>query len=281
MKKLIFAVTLLTVATVLLNACRKKEEKDTDITYAEENALFENTYNDMSTIADQSAKSGIITVLGKLKPEYQNTNELLITGCATVTFDTMVTPKKITIDFGTANCLCNDFRYRRGKLEVTFTGLYKDSGTIITITPQNYFVNDIQILGNKIVKNKGRNTANNLVYDITENGQIIKANSGGTAFWTSSRTREWQAGESTPLNWTDDVYKITGTANGTTSAGKTYNLTITTALIKALSCKWIQSGVLDITPQGKPTRTLDFGGGTCDNAATVTISGTTYNITLP
>jgi hypothetical protein len=40
-------------------------------------------------------------------------------------------------------------------------------------------------------------------------------------------------------------------------------------------------GTLEHTPGGKATRYIDFGNGTCDDQATVTINGTTYTITLP
>jgi hypothetical protein len=98
--------------------------------------------------------------------------------------------------------------------------------------------------------------------------------------WTSQRSREWIAGESTPLNWADDEYLISGTANGTGFNGNTFNVTITQALHIALNCRWIEEGKLEFTPSGKPTRYLNYGSG-CDALATVTINGIVFNITLP
>ncbi len=40
------------------------------------------------------------------------------------------------------------------------------------------------------------------------------------------------------------------------------------------------SGTVEILPDGKPLRILYFGNGECDNDATVTINGETYNINL-
>ncbi len=48
-----------------------------------------------------------------------------------------------------------------------------------------------------------------------------------------------------------------------------------------MSCRNIVAGQLAITPDGKATRYINFGTGTCDNDATVTINGNVYNITLP
>jgi hypothetical protein len=163
---------------------------------------------------------------------------------------------------------------------MTFTGRYREAGTVINFTFDNYYVNDNQLLGTKSVTNLGPNAAGNLVYKVVIEGKIIKAN-GATITWTSTRQREWLAGAATPLLLSDDVYSITGSASGTTAAGKSYTILITKALIRKMSCRWFESGVLDVTPQGKPTRTLDYGNTGCDNNATVTILGVTFPITLP
>jgi hypothetical protein len=78
----------------------------------------------------------------------------------------------------------------------------------------------------------------------------------------------------------DDVYLIEGSTTGTSARGSSYSAVITTPLRKANACPWIESGVVTITPRNKKTRTIDFGDGTCDNKATVTIEGKVYNITL-
>ena len=57
-------------------------------------------------------------------------------------------------------------------------------------------------------------------------------------------------------------------------------MSITSPLKRDLSCNWISAGTIELQPTGKPLRTIDFGTGTCDNQATVTINGTIYNITL-
>jgi hypothetical protein len=92
-----------------------------------------------------------------------------------------------------------------------------------------------------------------------------------------------------PINWPQARIGITGSASGTTAAGNSYTANITSQLIRDFSCTpnsaqqhrhpFIQ-GTFQFTPSGKPTRTVDFGAGTCDLNATVTINGHTYNITL-
>jgi hypothetical protein len=87
------------------------------------------------------------------------------------------------VNFGATNCQGNDGRNRRGALvTIAFTGKYRDSLTVITVTPQNYFVDDNQVTGSKTITNKGHNAAHHLVYEINANIQIIKANAAGINF---------------------------------------------------------------------------------------------------
>lgn len=264
---------MLTIAGVLVWSCQK-ETPDEDTSTTSDNALAENIFNDVKDIADQ-AYAGTLT-------SYKRTVEsdaILITPCATITHDTLVTPHKITIDFGLVNCLCKDGKYRRGEIIITYTGKYKDSATVITHTFNNYFVNDNQILGTKTVTNNGKNSSGNVNYSIQVNGTILLANNAGTITWVSSRNREWIAGYVTPT-WLDDVYLITGSASGSKTPGNSYTALIINPLRKEIGCKHFVSGSLEITPTGKATRTLDYGNGICDNIATVTINGKVFTIIL-
>lgn len=269
------------VSASIFSSCRKKEieEKDNDTISAKDQSFASSTVNDMTSISDEAGK-GNSTTTSSFKTAESNA---ILSSCSVITYDTLAAAKTITVNFGTSNCLCNDGRNRRGSLIINFTGRYRDSNTVITVTPQNYFVNDNQVTGSKTITNKGHNAANHLVYEINANITIIKASGAGTITWQSTRQREWITGEST-LTWADDVYSITGSANGTTSNGNSFSSVITSPLIRnmAFGCRrHFTQGMLEHTPSGKATRYINFGNGTCDDQATVTINGNTYNITLP
>ncbi len=279
-KHITIGLVLAIAGASIFSSCRKKdkEEKDSDVDSAIDQALASTTVNDMTSIADEAGKTYTVSSFRTADAE-----GLLSASCASVTLDTLAAAKTITVNFGATNCVCNDGRTRRGSLILSFTGRYRDSLTVITVTPQNYYVNDNQVSGSKTITNKGHNSAHHLVYEINANITIQKASNGGTITWQSIRQREWVSGEST-LAWNDDIYSITGTASGTSSNGNTFTSNITTALVRnmAFGCRRnFVSGVLEHTPGGKATRYIDFGNGGCDNDATVTINGNTYNITLP
>jgi hypothetical protein len=261
-------------------AC-KKEAKNaaTDVTAANDNTMAESNYNDANNMVDASAALGTSFTFRTETGQNVARIEEVLGNCATITVDTNSTPRKITIDFGPTDCTCPDLRKRRGKIFATWTGRYRDAGTVINISFDNYFVNNNQIMGTHKTTNMGVNNAGNLVYKIEVDGSIKKAN-GGTITWVSTRQREWTAGVSTPLNPMDDTYSITGSANGTTAAGAAYTINITQPLIRNMSCYWFQSGKVELTPAGGSTWTLDYGNTGCDAKATVSVSGLSYDITL-
>ncbi len=275
----VLALSALLVSGFYLTSCRK-DLLDADIESAENNALSESTFNDVTTLVDQSVSSGTVLLGVNDGSSATNGQAGLGSDCASVTLDTVSSPRSATIDFGNTNCLCKDGRNRRGKIIATYTGRYRNPGTVITISFDNYFVNDNQVKGTKKITNNGTNNAGHLVYSVEVNGQIIKANNGGTISWTSTRQREWTAGENTPLILTDDTYAITGSAGGTNASGVSYTINITRPLVRTMSCRWFETGKLEVTPEGKATRTLDYGNSGCDANATVTILNKTYPIVL-
>lgn len=269
------------VGASFFSSCRKKEieEKDNDTSAAKDQAMASSAVNDMTSISDEAGK-GNATTTSSFRTEE---NSAILSACSVITYDTLAAAKTITVNFGTTNCTCLDGRERRGMLIMSFTGRYRDSLTLITITPQNYFVDNNQIIGTKTIKNKGHNAAHHLVYEINANISVIKASGAGTVTWQSTRQREWISGEGTP-QWNDDVYSITGSANGTSATGNSFSSVITSPLIRnmAAGCRrHFTQGTLEHTPGGKATRYIDYGNGACDDQATVTINGTTYTVTLP
>ncbi len=279
-KNLLKPLMAVAVIGLLFTACKKKNDAiDTDTSAAADNALAEGTYNDVHNIADQASTGS----LASYDATYSSNEKGLLSACATVTPvipDTTAGAHTITVNFGTTNCLCSDGRYRRGIINISYSGRYRDSASTHTITFTNYFVNDNQVMGTKTVTNMGRNAAGHSVFNINVNGTIIKANGGGTITWTSQRQREWIQGEGT-LSWLDDVYLVTGSASGTNAHGTSFTAQITSALERKVICRQFVSGTFTLTPSGKATRTFDFGNGACDDIATVTINGNVYTITLP
>jgi hypothetical protein len=274
-KSLLFFILIF---SIILTSC-KKDDKEYNTKVAENYALGESMFSDVFKQVSDGSLWAEDTITNKgAKSSYTS----LTSSCATLSitpFDLTTFPKTLTVDYGTTNCLCSDGRYRRGVINAVLTGWYRDSSTVITITPSNYYVNDYLIEGTKTVTNKGHNTSGNLEYDIVvTNGSITGQE--GTSTWNTNRTNEWIEGESTIFNPWDDVYLIRGSANGVTVESEAYTMNILQDLRVELSCKWIVSGLLRIEGSNSYTIDVDYGNGNCDALAVVTINNYSINISL-
>jgi hypothetical protein len=278
MKKINLSFALLALLSfgLLMTACKKDDQtiiQDTDTSSAEYDALAEGIFNDVGNITDEAyyLNSG----------NYKSTDgdTLFLGQCATVILDTVVFPHELVIDFGEENCLCRDGRYRRGKIINTFTGRYREPGTILTHGFDEYFVNDNKVEGSRILTNMGYNDFGNLWFTIEIEGLITLAENGAIISWNASKEREWVEGSDT-WNRCDDGYHINGTADGVRVSGKSWTKEIIIPLRRELVCRFFVSGSVEIIPEERPARLLDYGDGQCDNIATVTINGRTYTIHL-
>ncbi len=280
---LCLATGALTIGSFLVVvSCNKKDKNANPTTttedngYATEHAAAEKSFDDAQTIADQSAN----VVSGSLG---YKTTALTTGGCATVTHS--ATGDTTTVDFGTVNCLCHDGRNRRGKIIITKTGPYTTTGTVKTITFDNYYQNDNQITGTKTVTNMGLNSSSQPYFNVTVNGSVILASGAGTISTNWNRVRTWTAGSATPTDYTDDVYSISGSGTFTRPSGAVVNVNISTAtpLVVAFGCRWIEAGTIVYTLPSGLTRTINYGTTpACDATATLTTpAGATYTITMP
>lgn len=253
----------------ILSGCKKRREAYRDT--SADNALAETMFNDINNQVDDAVKSNP-----------QANGRVAGGSCPVITIlpaDTITFPKTVTIDFG-SGCVGNGGRTRAGKIICNMSGRYKNPGTTINVTLDNYSVNGNKVEGSKTITNSGRNSSGNLVYNIeVANARIISEE--GTISWNSSRQREWIAGENTPYpNLADDVYLITGNASGTNRHDDEFTMEITKALRVELNCKNIVSGTIKLKPEKLPERELDYGDGACDDVATLKIRNKTYTIKL-
>lgn len=261
------ALSLLALTLLFLTSCRKDKEEepviDLDYTSASDNARAEDLFSDMLAQVDKAVDA----------------NGLRDLCDPTVTFDTTSTPRSITLDFGTVNCTASNGRLRRGRILVSYTGRYRDVGTVITITPDNYYVNNNRVQGTKTVTNLGPNSEGQLQFSVSVNGSLTAADGSWTATHVANRTRTWIAGAGTPA-LSDDVYLITGGGSGVNRNGQAYTVSITNALRVALDCPYITQGTVQITPSGRPARIIDYGSGACDGSFTVSVNGQTFTVVI-
>ena len=187
-------------------------------------------------------------------------------------------PKTVRIDFGDG-CVGRDGKERRGDLVGTFSDwLWKVNATL-NIVPENYFVDEYSVEGEKVYRYLGKNLSGNRHWHVEVIDGVVITPEGETIAWRSERESELiRGGED--FNPTNNVYAITGEASGNNRAGRDFEAKIKEALIIEVGCPNITQGVLDITPEELKTRSVDYGDGNCDDDAIVTIGNKTYDIKL-
>jgi hypothetical protein len=268
-KQFLFAFAILSLA-IGFNSCKKNNE-----TVAEE---FENTFEASGNQAvtnnlSQDAEDVFLEVAqdnniaGNFVPEPVNN----IIPCATITITPATGfPKTIVIDFGTS-CTHNGIT-RSGKINILLTDSVRKTGSIATMTFTNYFVNLYKVEGT--YKWTNTSTPNTRSWDRVTTAGKITAPDG--RYWnhegSRSVTQTAGVGTATP---TDDIFSVfPGTHTVTNSSNISRTCTILEALQRKVACSNIDKGKIKV--QGpNHYATIDFGDGTCDNLATLSIDGRT------
>jgi hypothetical protein len=263
MKQVVLAVLIV----LLFSTCKKKDDVEYSVYAAQDHAVAETLFNELVEIVYDVAKE-----TDGIRGYDACINSVIV--------DTLSIPRSILIDFGQDDCAGSDGRIRKGMILAEFSGRYREDGSVITISPSSFTVDDFEIHGTKTITNLGENANGNLEFEVVvSNGQIDAPNNEYTIHWDATTTREWVEGDIS--NWfIDDVYLIRGSANGVNRNGVTFDAVITTPLKVEVVCPWFTEGVVVVTPDGGDPRTLDYGLGDCNSVVTVSVNGQTYTITF-
>ena len=198
-------------------------------------------------------------------------------------------PVRITLDFGDIGCIGRDGHYRKGKVSTVYTGRLIIPGSIATTTFEGFYFDSIKVEGNHKITNTSPAgfppTSRSFKVDVTD-AKLTKP-SGNFVEWDSHKEITQFEGLATN-NPLDDIFRIEGNSTGKVRRGNLIVLwesNITEPLIKRFNCRWIVKGKVRTVRRNAAANTrwfalLDFGNGNCDNQATITINGVTFQITL-
>lgn len=275
MKLKFLLFTGLAFSVIAFSSCKKDKAADdtteieTTFEISAYQGMAENLTQDAQEVLNEAAVANNFSGSG-LVAGVDGTTGIL--SCATVTVTPISGfPKNILIDFGTAGCTSPNGVTRKGKIIVTLTDSLRKSGSVATMNFDNYFVGIYKKEGTITWTNTS--TAAQKSWNRTcVNGKIT--NTTNSNFWQHSGTQNivQTSGSATPLILLDDVFSITGNRTVTNAAGKTRVGTVLTALQKKTICDNIDKGTYRIEGPNH-FAIIDFGDGTCDNLATISIDG--------
>ena len=198
-----------------------------------------------------------------------NSDATNILGCGNITVSPLEGfPKTITIDFGDA-CTVGAIT-RKGKINITISDSLRKSGSVAVMTFNNYYVNGFKVEGTITWTNTSQPGSKSWERK-SEKGKITSPEG---KYWMFSGIKNivQVEGVDTPHNLLDDVFSITGNHTVTNAEGKTRTSTILEALQKKVVCANVDKGKVEIKGANH-TAIIDFGTGTCDNVATISIDG--------
>lgn len=244
--------------------------------YSDESTQTEASFDDVEDVSMTAAEEeGAASTYGRSSdadrflPTFEELR-LRIGFCATITVtpNDSTYPKTVTIDFGDG-CLCADGKFRKGAIILYFTGPIRRTGSVLTITLRDFYLNRAHIEGTKVISNLSENGDTKFTVQVT-GGKVTFPNGRGYSYEGLKYVKQIEGGSTRIVR--DDVYNIEGRSKTTFSNGVTINLNTESPLVKKVACPWISDGLLKIKINDR-VLFLNYGApsnGDCDNKALLT-----------
>ncbi|WP_421805912.1 hypothetical protein [Flagellimonas sp.] len=276
MKKRLKSIHLTGIASLLTGtlllmfvSCSKDSSNEEELTTAEVMSATELQFSDetdmiteeiMSIAEDVYATEEIAaTSKGDYSSDY-------LPDCVTVSVVLNQGMREVTLDFG-EGCELPTGNLVSGKVNLSYVLDLEAASNRVEVTLEDFTFNDVLVEGDATIVRVRSNESGNP--QGTANATFVATwPNGDTASFTGTRTREWIEGFGTGF-WGDNVFLITGKRTYISRAGNEFVKEVITPLRRELSCRFIVSGVLDISRSGNTAR-LDFGDGSCDAKGTLT-----------
>lgn len=270
--KLFLSSVLLISAITLLDSCKKKKEVDNETQSVVDNAICEQQFMSIQPIVNDKS----INEKGVKRTNACETFNILSGDTTDLNNDKVYDNGPVTfqIDFGTTGCVGSDGVFRTGKINFSTSKRWSIYNNQVTIDLVGYKANNISYTGQiKITRPDSLTITTEVI-----NGHCTDGS--WNIDYACTKTMKQTAGYNTKGDVSDDEFSFTGSSNGKNREGRNFTTNITNSLIKKMSCKYITSGTLELTPDGFKTRTVDFGNGSCDDDATFTVNGQTVSFKL-
>jgi len=271
--------------SIILYSCQKEASSNGSATvtaeqaatYSDESLQTEASFDDVEDISMTAATeesiatapNGRVNGAERIIPNFEELR-LRIGSCATITVtpNDSTYPKTITIDFGDG-CLCADGKFRKGAIILELTGPIRRSGSVLTITFRDFYLNRAHIEGTKTITNLSENS--NIKFTVqVDGGKVTFPNGRGYKYESLRYVKQIEGGSTNFIR--DDVFSIEGRSKTVFNGGLTIELNTETPLIKKVACPWISDGTLKIKINDRELF-LDYGApnnGDCDNKALLT-----------
>jgi hypothetical protein len=169
---------------------------------------------------------------------------------------------------------------RSGNLEVKVSGDILQSGSYATVVFRDYYEDGGKVSANDSIHNNGINSQGQVVFsDYITSGSMFKYYGGGTIQVKISTLYK-----TVPASFAGDrdiLFLVRGGISGHSSGGYSFTAPIRDSLTDALTCPWIEGGIIDIRISGVqvPEGTIDFvSSDGCSDTLCYYFNGNAYKV---
>ena len=174
----------------------------------------------------------------------------------------------LIINFGEENYL-HLGHLKRGEIISIYNKFIYNSNSQITTTFKNFYINNNLIQGKMYLENNGSNQNGFQEFSLTVDSMSMYTNDGSIDISNGNYIKQLVSGYNTQYQYLDNIYKLTGNAQGNSSNNNNFSLEISDSLNMNLSCFEsssciITEGTSRLIPDGYEERIINYGNNSCD-----------------
>ena len=174
----------------------------------------------------------------------------------------------LIINFGEENYL-HLGHLKRGEIISIYNKFIYNSNAQITTTFNNFYINNNLVQGKMFLENNGFNQNGFPEFSLTVDSMSMYTNNGSIDISNGNYIKQLVSGYNTQYQYLDNIYKLTGNAQGNSSNNNNFSLEISDSLNMNLSCFEssnciITEGTSRLIPDGYEERIINYGNNSCD-----------------
>ncbi|MBA1340580.1 MAG: hypothetical protein C5S40_00360 [ANME-2 cluster archaeon] len=166
---------------------------------------------------------------------------------------------KYIIDYLHYYNLCPDGKIRKGVITATLNKDFVETGAAADLSFSDYTVDGLRLEGDNVISNSGLSASMFQMYEHSgpsDTLTLIDTLGGELPFyWESQKTFIYVEGMETPLDYSDDLFEISGESSGSDVNGVDFSAYTDEVLGNYFNCRWIRTGTTTLSTPGLDIKT--------------------------
>ena len=193
--------------------------------------------------------------------------------CAALTYESGDTLQMKDVDYTfdvyDNHCITHDTKERTGIMQIRLNSQFSDDGSRSVVRFKNYISDDWSYDADSIIITRIGTGGSHIAFNV----QVINGRANKDTYHLQySCERTVAVFPATNASGLGAYISFYGDARGHSRTGLDYKVEVIKDVMKPHGCRYFNSGLIEITPQGFKPRKVDFGDGTCDGQATFEVN---------